>query len=88
MSASAFVAPGAGSPFRSGGSRSFAAIGQYILNLVGAAARRAADRRRFSGLPRRYLDDVDMTPAELEAALAQLDSLDARQAPGALVHSV
>ena len=66
----------------------FAASGQHFLNLVATAAQRAADRRRFSGLPRRYLDDVDMTPGELDAALAQLDSLDLRQAPETLAHSV
>ena len=45
-------------------------MGQHILNLVGEAARRAADRSRFASLPRRYLDDVGMTPGELDAALS------------------
>lgn len=63
---------------------SVAARGQYILNLVGEAARRAADRSRFAALSRRYLDDAGLTPGELYAALRGAGALD----PRALAHSV
>ena len=67
---------------------SVAAAGQYILNLVGEAARRAADRSRFAALSRRHLDDVGMTPGELDAALPGAGAGDPRIAPSALAHSV
>jgi hypothetical protein len=67
---------------------SVAVAGQYILNLVGEAARRAADRSRFAALSRRQLDDVGMTPGELRAALSGVGEIDPRIAPSALAHSV
>jgi len=54
---------------RSGASVSLLAVSQYILNFAAATARRAADRRRLVGLPRRYLDDAGITPADFDAAL-------------------
>ena len=68
--------------------RSFAAAGKLILNLIGEAARRAADNSRFAALSRRYLDDAGMTPGELGAALPGLGGLDPRNTPSALAHSV
>ena len=68
--------------------RSVAATGQYILNQIGEAARRAADRSRFAALSRRHLDDAGMTPGELEAALPGAGEVDSRIAPSALAHSV
>ena len=68
--------------------RSVAALGQHILNQIGEAARRAADRSRFAALSRRYLDDAGMTPGELGAALPGLGGLDPRNTPSALAHSV
>jgi hypothetical protein len=67
---------------------SLATTGQYILNLVGEAARRAADRSRLAALTRRHLDDVDMTPGQLNAALPGGGEVDPRIAPSALAHSV
>jgi len=63
-------------------------VGQHILNHIAAAARRAADRSRIAGLPRRYLDDVGMTFADLDRALPGMDVHDPRNAPSALAHAV
>ncbi len=65
--------------------RALTSVGQHILNSLTAAAQRAADRSRFAGLPRRYLDDVDMTPAERELQIPHVEPV---EAPSALVHSV
>ena len=64
------------------------APGQYILTRVADAARRAADRSRFAALPRRYLDDVGMTFADLDAALPGMDASDPRNSLCTLAHSV
>ena len=84
MSASRMTAPGASFDNGSNGFHALAAAGQHILNLVGEAARRAADRGRYAALPRRYLDDVGMTPAELPFS----DVADLRNDPVTLAHSV
>jgi hypothetical protein len=88
MTAFRLNAPGARTIPGSNGLRSIAAVGQYILNHIGEAARRAADRSRLAALPRRHLDDIGMTPAELDAALPRLLRLDPRIPPSALTHSV
>ena len=44
--------------------------------------------RRFAALPRRYLDDVGMTFADLDAALPGMDASDPRNSPSTLAHSV
>jgi hypothetical protein len=54
---------------------------QRILNHVVAAAQRAADRSRFAATPRRQLDDVGMTPADLDRALPGAGASDPRNAP-------
>ena len=64
------------------------APGQHILTRVANAARRAADRSRFAALPRRYLDDVGMTFADLDAALPGMNASDPRNSPCTLAHSV
>jgi hypothetical protein len=48
---------------------------------VVAAAQRAADRSRFAATPRRQLDDVGMTPADLDRALPGAGASDPRNAP-------
>ena len=88
MTAFRMTAPGAWTNPGNNNFRSVAAMGQHILNLVGEAARRAVDRSRFAALPRRYLDDVGMTPGELDAALPGAGEVDPRIAPSALAHSV
>jgi hypothetical protein len=65
--------------------RAVQTIGQHILTLVAEAGRRAADRGRFAALPRRYLDDVGMTPGDFAAAL---DTMQPRDATVAFAHSV
>ena len=45
------------------------AIGKRILNGLSEVSAAASDRSRFAALPRRYLDDVDMTVGERVAAL-------------------
>jgi hypothetical protein len=62
--------------------------GQSILNLLVAAARRAADYSRLQGLPRHYLDDAGLTPAEFHAALADVGVVDRRESTSTLAHSV
>ena len=49
------------------------------------AAQRASDRSRLAGLPRRYLDDIDMTPAELDEEVGPVDGLETQTT---LVNSV
>ena len=88
MTTSAMFAPEFGSDPGRGHPASVFAVGQYILNLVAAAAQRAADRSRFAALSRRHLDDVGMTFADLDAALPGMDVADPRNAPSALAHSV
>ena len=88
MSAFRMTAPGASFNNGSHGFHALAAAGQHILNLIGEAARRAADRGRYAALPRRYLDDVGMTRAELDAALPISEVADLRNAPVTLTHSV
>ena len=88
MTAFRMTAPGAWTDPGNNGFRSLTAAGQHILNLIGEAARRAADRSRFAALSRRYLDDVGMTPGELDAALLGAGDIDPRIAPSALAHSV
>ena len=46
-----------------------AALGKRFLNQVAGFADAAAERSRFAALPRRYLDDVGMTPGERAAVL-------------------
>jgi len=55
--------------FDAEGIRRIGSACQQLLNLVGEAATRAAERSRYAALPRRYLDDVGMTIAERDAAL-------------------
>jgi hypothetical protein len=62
--------------------------GQSFLDLLAAAARRAADYSRFQGMSRRYLDDAGVTPGELDAALAQAGVLGRCELTRALAHSV
>jgi hypothetical protein len=88
MTTSAMFAPEFGSDPGRGHPASVFAAGQHILNLVAAAAQRAADRSRFAALSRRHLDDVGMTFADLDAALPGMDVADPRNAPSALAHSV
>ena len=54
---------------------------QRILNHVVAAAQRSADRSRFAAASRRQLDDIGMTPADLDRALPGADTFDPRNAP-------
>lgn len=44
-----------------------APFGKYFLTFIRGVARRAADDRRLTGMPRRYLEDVGMVPAETPA---------------------
>ncbi len=62
-----------------------ATVGQHILNRLAESARRAADRGRFAALPRRYLDDVGMTPGDFASAL---EPMQPRDAAVAFAHSV
>ena len=56
--------------------------GQSLLNMLADAARRAQDYSRLQGLPRRYLDDAGLTPAELDAALGVATDREASLAHG------
>ncbi len=62
--------------------------GQHFLTLIGDAGRRAEDQRRFAALPRRYLDDAGMTPADFPVSLRGLDAIAPRHVAIALIHSV
>jgi hypothetical protein len=63
-------------------------FGQHFLTLIGDAGRRADDQRRFAALPRRYLDDAGLTPADFPVSLRGLDAIAPRHAAIALIHSV
>jgi len=63
-------------------------VGQSILNLLAASARRASDYSRLQGLSRRYLDDAGVTPAEFEAALGNIGVVGQSASAAALAHSV
>jgi len=63
-------------------------LGQFLLNLVSDAAARAADRSRLASLPDRYLDDVGMTRADIEAAVRAVGAADPRATPAALTNSL
>ena len=64
------------------------ALGQHFLTRIGDSARRADDQRRFAALPRRYLDDAGMTPADFPVSLRGLDAIAPRHTAMALIHSV
>ena len=49
------------------------AVGQHILNLCGAPARRFAENQRLAALPRRYLDDAGIALSDLDAALPGME---------------
>ena len=63
-------------------------LGQLLLNLVTEAAQRSADRSRLANLADRYLDDVGMTRADIEAATDRIGAADLRATPVALTNSI
>jgi hypothetical protein len=65
-----------------------AKVGKSILDALLAAARRAADYSRLQGLPRHYLDDAGVTPAEFDSALADAGVVDRFASTRSLAHSV
>jgi hypothetical protein len=64
------------------------AVGQHFLTFLGESARRADEQRRFAALPRRYLDDADLTPSDFPVSWRGLDAIAPRHAAMALIHSV
>ena len=72
MTTSVLKAPGNWNNSNPGLFSNAVTLGQLLLNLVTEAAGRAADRSRFAGMPARYLDDVGMTRADIEAATERL----------------
>ena len=88
MTASSVSTPKFGSDDRNGAPAPGLTVGQYILNLVATAARRAADRRRLAALSRHGLEDVGLTLADLDPALPGRDPYDPRNAPHVLAQWV
>ena len=88
MAASLTTSHGSWSNPGNGKFRPVLEVGQSILNLLAASARRAADYSRLQGLGRRYLDDAGLTPAEFETALANVGVLSKGAPAMALAHSV
>ncbi len=62
-------------------------FGQYILNVLGASARLAADFDVLARLPQRYFDDAGMSAAELGVARPAVDPVYLRISPVAFGHS-
>jgi len=87
MTTSVLKAPGNWNNSNPGLFSNAVTLGQLLLNLVTEAAGRAADRSRFAGMPARYLDDVGMTRADMEAATERLEIANLRAARAALTNS-
>ena len=62
-------------------------LGQYILNTIRVAFRRAAELHALARLPQRYLDDAGMSADELGVARTVVDPVYLRISPVAFAHS-
>jgi hypothetical protein len=70
------------------GAQMAASHGKSFFSVLLDAARRAADYSRMQGLPRHYLDDAGLTPAEIDAALTDAGVVDRFASTRSLAHSV
>jgi hypothetical protein len=55
-------------------------LGQQILNMIEHAGARAAERRELSHLDRHLLEDIGLTPADVELGLPDMYATDFRVA--------
>jgi hypothetical protein len=88
MTPSSTFVPQIGSTAGKGNFAGVLALGQHILNLLAAAARRPAESHRLAALPRRYLDDAGIALSDLDAALPGMEPSFPRNAQNILTRCV